>query len=302
MPDFLPRQPIPPPSARAGVLHRSPRAQRGFSLIELVIVIVIMGVLSAIVGIFIVQPVQGYLGTVARVELVNATDNALRRVGRDLRIALPNSVRVAASGLTLELIPTTAGGRYFQDDATPAAQRLSFGVADADGFGVMGAGVSLRSGQNLVFYNLGEGIIESDAYAATNTLTSNRRPYTGATGAAVTTIATGSWAALPVAARSAPFRFQVIDPPVSYHCDLATGTLTRFVNYGFNAGQASPPVGGSSAILVTGVTACRFSYDASVVAVRAGLVGLALTLSATLPGSGAETVSLYHSVHVDNLP
>jgi MSHA biogenesis protein MshO len=277
-------------------------AQRGFSLIELVIVIVIMGVLSAIVGIFIVQPVQGYLGTVARVELVNATDNALRRIGRDLRIALPNSVRVAASGLTLELIPTTAGGRYYQDDATASAQRLDFGMADADGFGVMSPGVSLRNGQDLVFYNLGEGITESDAYAATNTVTSNRRPYAGATGAAVTTIATAAWAALPVAARSTPFRFQVVDPPVSYHCDLATGTLTRFINYGFNAGQVSPPVGGSSAILATGVAACRFSYEASAVAARAGLVSMALTLFATLPGSGAETVSLYHSVHVDNLP
>ncbi|MEO8119412.1 MAG: prepilin-type N-terminal cleavage/methylation domain-containing protein [Rhodoferax sp.] len=295
MPRFLPRQSV---TRNAGALHRFNRAQCGFSLIELIIVIVIMGVLSAIVGVFIVQPVQGYLGTVARVELVNATDNALRRIGRDLRIALPNSVRVAAGGLTLELIPTTAGGRYFQDDATATAQRLDFGVADADGFNVMSPAVSMVAGQNLVFYNLGEGIIESDVYAAANTVTSNRRPYIGATNAAVTTIATGTWAALPVAARSAPFRFQVVDLPVSYHCDLAAQTLTRFVNYGFNAAQVSPPVGGASAIVATGVTACRFSYDATAIAARAGLVSMALTLLS----SGAEAVSLSHSVHVDNLP
>jgi MSHA biogenesis protein MshO len=278
------------------------RTQHGFTMAELVIVIVILGVLSAIVGSFIVRPVQGYLSTVARVELVDATDNALRRIGRDLRIALPNSVRVAATGLTLELIPTTAGGRYFQDDAAPSAQRLSFGGLDTDGFDVMGPGVSLHSSQDLVFYNLGEGAIESDAYAASNTVTSNRRPYTGVTSAAVTSIATSTWAALPVAARATPFRFQAVDPPVSYHCDLGAGTLTRFINYGFNASQISPPTGGSSAILAAGVTDCRFSYDANAVAARAGLVSMALTLSATTPGSGAETVSLYHSVHVDNLP
>ncbi len=282
--------------------HTLRAAERGFSLVELIVVIVIMGVLAAVVAVFIVRPVQGYLGTVARTELVNATDNALRRIGRDLHTALPNSVRVAASGLTLELIPVTAGGRYYQDDATPTAQRLSFGLADADGFDLMSPALSLRNGQDLVFYNLGEGIIESDAYAPANTATSNRRPYVDATAAAVTHISTGTWAALPVAARAPPYRFQAVDPPVSYHCDLAAGTLTRVVNYGFNASLASPPVGGTSAILATGVTACRFSYEASAVASRAGLVGMALTLSTNVAGTGAETVSLYHSVHVDNLP
>ena len=278
------------------------QTQRGFTLIETIMVIVIMGILVAIVSIFIVQPVQGYLATVARVELVNATDNALRRISRDLRIALPNSVRVGGSGLTLELIPTTAGGRYFQDNATASTQRLDFGIADADGFNVMGSGVSLRNGQDLVFYNLGEGITESDAYAATNTVTSNRRSYAGATGTSITSIATTAWAALPVAARAPPYRFQAIDSPVTYHCDLAAKTLTRVSGYGFNAALASPPSGGSSAVLATGVTACGFSYEANAVASRAGLVSLALTLSAAVPSGGSESVSLHHSVHVDNLP
>ncbi len=278
------------------------QAHRGFTLIETIMVIVIMGILVAIVSVFIVPPVQGYLATVARVELVNATDNALRRIARDLHIALPNSVRVAASGLTLELVPTTAGGRYFQDNATVSAQRLDFGSADSDGFNLMGPGVSLRNGQDLVFYNLGEGITESDAYAPTNTFTSNRRPYAGATSALVTSIATSAWAALPVAARAPPYRFQAVDPPVTYHCDLAAKTLTRVSGYGFNAALVSPPSAGNSAVLATGVTACSFSYEANAVASRAGLVSMALTLSAEVVASGAESVSLHHSVHVDNLP
>lgn len=278
------------------------QAQRGFTLIETIMVIVIMGILVAIVSVFIVPPVQGYLATVARVELVNATDNALRRIARDLHIALPNSVRVTASGLTLELVPTTAGGRYFQDNATVSAQRLDFGSADSDGFNLMGPGVSLRNGQDLVFYNLGEGITESDAYAPTNTFTSNRRPYAGATNALVTSIATSAWAALPVAARAPPYRFQAVDPPVTYHCDLAAKTLTRVSGYGFNAALVSPPSAGNSAVLATGVTACSFSYEANAVASRAGLVSMALTLSAAVVASGAESVSLHHSVHVDNLP
>ena len=56
-----------------------------------------------------------------------------------------------------------------------------------------------------------------------------------------------------------------------------------------------------SAVLASGVSACRFSYDASVVASRAGLVQLQLTL-ATTTSAGTERVALYHAVHVDNLP
>ncbi len=281
---------------------RKSTSQRGFTLVETIIVVVLLGIVAAIVSTFIVMPVRGYLDTVARVELVDATDNALRRIGRDLRIALPNSVRVSANGLTLELIPTTAGGRYYQADSTTGSQRLTFGAADTDGFSVMSPGVALTSGQDLVFYNLGDGAVESDAYAPVNTAVSNRRSYAGATGPVTGVIATGSWAALPVAARSPPYRFQAVGQPVTYHCDLAAATMRRYTGYGFNPTQVAPPTGGVNAVLATGVTACAFSYESKVVASRSGLVGLGLTLTATSAMGGPESVSLYHSIHVDNLP
>jgi MSHA biogenesis protein MshO len=274
--------------------------KQGFTLIESVIVIAITGVLAAVVSMFIVSPVQAYLSTAARATLVDQADLSLRRIGRDLRIALPNSVRVSGSGLALELVPTISGARY----STDGAGALGFGVLDT-GFAIVGPALSLaRNPQDLVFYNLGTGITGSDAYAPNTTLldqaSSNRRSSLTAAGSA-TSIVISSLAGLPTAALSAPHRVLAVDPPVTYRCDLTAGTLTRFQGYGWQATQPDPPAGGTSAVLATGVAACRFSADGTLVAARAALVNLRLTLAASA-GTGTESVTLQHAVYVDNLP
>lgn len=279
-------------------MRRSDSPSLGFTLVEMVIVIAIVGIVAAIVARFIVAPVQGYLGTQARAAVADQADLALRRIGRDLRIALPNSTRVSATGLSLELIPTTGAARY----ATEGASRLQFGTL-ASSFDLVGPPLMLGASQQLVFYNLGSGIVGSDAYAdnasALAQATSNRRTATNVAGAA-STITLSTLAGLPVAAAAPPYRVFAVDAPVTYRCDLTAGTLTRHAGYGFVAAQPEPPAGGSPAVLATGVTACRFSYDDAVVASRAALVNLALTLQTT--SGSAETVSLHHAVHIDNVP
>ena len=280
-------------------MPRCSRRSQGFTLIETVMVIAITGVLAAVVAKFIVQPVQAYLATSARAGLVDSADLALRRIGRDLRIALPNSVRVNASGLALELIPTTGGARY----ATEGSGALQPGVIDTT-FDLVGPPLTLTSASQLVFYNLGSGITGSDAYApngtATEQATANRRSTTNAAGAA-STITLDALAALPAAALAPPYRVLAITSPVSYRCDLGAGTLTRHQSYGFQAAQPDPPANGTTAVLATGVTGCTFSVEGSLVAARAALVNLRLTL-ATATSAGAESVTLHHASFVNNLP
>jgi MSHA biogenesis protein MshO len=277
--------------------HSERRHSPGFTLIEAVTVIAITGVLAAVVSQFIVRPVQGYLGTVARAGLVDQADLALRRVGRDLRSALPNSVRVNASGTAVELIPTTAAARY----ATEGAGALEFGVVDTS-FTPVGLPLVLSGSQDLVFYNLGPNITGSDAYAVNNTTgaaaDSNRR--TGSVGPGGV-INLSSSAGLPVGAFAPPYRVTAVTQPVSYRCDTAAGTLTRHQNYGFQATQPDPPSGGSSSVVATGVNDCRFSVEGTLVAARAALVTLRLGL-ATTTSAGTETVAMHHAVFVNNLP
>ena len=274
--------------------------KRGFTLIESVIVIAITGVLAAIVSMFIVSPVQAYLSTAARATLVDQADLSLRRIGRDLRIALPHSVRVNGTGLTLELVPTTGGARY----STEGAGALDFGVVDT-AFTIVGPALTLTSSpQDLVFYNLGPGITGSDAYAANTTAleqaTSNRRSSSTAAGSA-SSITINSAAGLPPVAFNAPYRVLAVETPVTYRCDLAAGTLTRVQGYGWQAAQPDPPSSGTRAVMATGVTDCRFGADGTLVAARAALVNLRLTLTASA-GTGTESVTLQHAVYADNLP
>lgn len=273
--------------------------RRGFTLIEAIVVIVITGVISVVVGRFIVLPVQAYLATAARAALVDQADLALRRVGRDLRGALPGSVRVSGSGLALEFIPTSGGARY----ATTGSGALQFGVLDT-AFDLLGPPLVLGNAQQLVFYNLGPGVTGSDAYAANGSAleqaTSNRRTASNGAGSA-TSITLASLAPLPVAAFAPPHRVVAIGSPVSWRCDLGSGRLLRHQGYGFQASQPDPPSGGSSAVVATGVTACRFSANGTLAAARAALVSLQLTL-ATTTSAGSESVRLHHAIYVDNLP
>lgn len=262
-------------------------------------VIVLTGIVIAIVGRFMVGPIQGYLSLGARSVLTDTADGALRRIGRELRAALPNSVRVSSDGLNLEFIPATGAARY----TTAGSDPLDFANIDTS-FALVGPPLTVSAAQTLVFYNLGPGVTGADAYADNSTAsaqaTSNRRSATNAAGS-TSSLSISSLAPLPPNSQAAPYRVFAVSPPVSYRCDLTAGTLTRLTGYGFLASQPSPPTGGSSALVAGGVTACRFSADGTVIATRAGLVQLALTLS-TATVYGTESVSLHHAVHVDNLP
>ena len=104
------------------------RRSRGFTLLEAIAVIVITGIIAAVVAVFMQKPVQGYFSSTARLAMADTADTALRRIARDVRLALPNTVRVDASGMFLEFIPIKTGGRYLDNDAcfvSPGCTSLS---------------------------------------------------------------------------------------------------------------------------------------------------------------------------------
>lgn len=297
-------KPLPSLSSAAG------KNSRGFTLAEMVIVIVITGIIGAVVAVFIRAPVQGYVDTVARAELADEADTAVRRMSRDLRLALPNSIRVTTSGtppnttVFLELLLTRTGGRYLdEEDGVAGGDILDFSNAADTSFRMVGplpAGASqqIQVGDQLVIYNLGQG--QADAYC-TGASCNNRAAITGINaGARTITLAANPFALqTPVILRSPGHRFQVVSTPVTYACNATAGTLTRYSGYAISATQpvAEPVAGAIRGLLGNGITACTFNY-AALANVRSALAGITLAMQRT----GSGTVTLFHQVHVDNTP
>lgn len=269
-----------------------PRAARGFTLLEMIVVIVITGIIAAMVAVFIRKPVEGYFDTARRAQLTDIADTALRRMARDVRLALPNTLRVTDGDKTVEFLLTRTGGRYRAEPKSDGTgDILDFSTADAS-FDVIGPQVAMQAGDRIAVYNLGPNVPGANAYAGDTLAT-----YTGAAGTQTN---------LAIAPRQFPLaspgnRFQVVEGPVSYACDLSTGTLWRYWGYAIQLAQPGAAVlpglsGVQAARLATQVTGCSFRYLEGVTE-RSGMLELVLTLT-----DGGESVTLYHTVHVDNEP
>ena len=99
----------------------------------MIVVMVITGILAGMMAIFIRSPIQAYVDSVARAEITDVADLTLRRLSRDLRLALPNSVRITTDGSRtyLELLLTKTGGRYLaEEDGLGLNGVLSFSSAN----------------------------------------------------------------------------------------------------------------------------------------------------------------------------
>jgi MSHA biogenesis protein MshO len=88
--------------------------RRGFTLVELILVLLLVGILSAVGIVFVRPAVEGFVAQRARSELQGAAEAALQVLQRDVRRAVPNSLRTPG-GACFELMPSVAGGRYRRD-------------------------------------------------------------------------------------------------------------------------------------------------------------------------------------------
>jgi len=254
----------------------------GFTLIEMIMTMVILGIVAGVVAIFISRPIEGYIDTANRAELTDMADMALKRMALEIRTAVPNTVRVAADNSWVEFIPARGGGRYCTDTDSCTNPLTHFGTGSAATvtFDVLGPLPAVSTNDQIIIYNTGQTGLS--AYGDDNcarvtattasSLTYNDTPF-------------------PHASPSSRFFIAPASGPIRFSC---SGGQLRRINGSAAFCGTTPP--SSSALLVRATTLdCRFQYNQ--VSAANGLLTLSLTV-----GNAGGAVTLMNQLHVDNLP
>jgi MSHA biogenesis protein MshO len=288
---------------------------RGFTLVELVVVIALGAIMATTLVVFFRPALEAYLATRSRAHLADQADTALRRMVREVRSAVPNSIRTPSSQC-FEFVPTTMGGRLRRaadtvNDAGPGCSPAADCSAPLDPsratttVDVLSASPTTPAvGDYLVVGNQNAG----DVHAGTNR---------AAISAVSTPRGTDGRLRLSMAATQFPLgydgaRFVVVpasQQAVFYVCSGADGTLdanghgkgtlARVSGYGFNAAHptACPSVAGAD-VVATRVRSCQFVHDPNHGAtLQNGFVWLQLELA-----EHGESTHLAVGAHVSNVP
>jgi MSHA biogenesis protein MshO len=311
-----------------------PNVHRGFTLVELILVITITGIIAGMVSVFIRRPVESYFDSVRRAGLTDLSDTVARLVARDVNLALPNSLRNPTDNDTscLEFIPTKSGARYrASPDSSGVGDALDFTTIDGS-FDILGLNSDWPSTNQ---------IADGDIVVVLNTESCDTTGCTGNAyrGSNAIKVATGGVTASAVAGSSrinlvdavtgAPFqrkqlpnpspyyRFQVIpsdEHVVAYVCRGTPGidasgnggqTLYRY-HRTLTSAWSRPNTcgdmwaGATESTLATGISSCTLRYEPPGSSTGLGNNGiLAFALEIT---EANESVRLYQQIQVNNSP
>jgi MSHA biogenesis protein MshO len=303
--------------------RRCRNPQRGFTLVELVMVIALAGAVAVMISGALSRPLEGFVAQSRRAELVDLAAGALNRMARDIRLAVPNSVRINPSNNAIEMFNVLDAGRYrpnrvggaglsFASGTGPSCT-ASFvalpapGQGNCSAFQALNTAVTVAGARWLVVYNIGAetggvatpgaNVWATPVAGVASVISPDGSTFAASAVAGSETLLsmTPPGGSFNFAFASPQRRFYLSDQIIGYRCDAAGNQLIRF-----SRTARAPTFAGTNAaaeaVQATHVTGCSMTYAAGS-SVRAGLVTLRLQL--TLEG---ESIELFQQVHVDNAP
>jgi len=294
------------------------RLQPGFTLIELIVVMVVAGILAGILATFMTPAISNYFAGARRAQLSDSANGAMRLMSRDVRVSIPMSVRILAAPVgsnnqCLGMVPTSAGGRFraapdVDWDATATPANASQSVQP--GFSVQVFDVFTP----LTAPAVGDWVLIGNQSAQDVYNAANHGQYAGGAASNLPDPRLGQArialnAAMPVPAGYDGNRFFIVPATqgvVAYVCDqpgvdakgTGTGTLYRVAGLGFNDPATCPAVNNAMPIVATHVSACTFRYDPNPGATQeSGYAEVDITVR-----EQDEFVRLNFGAHVENVP
>ncbi len=289
----------------------------GFTLVELIVVMVVIGVLAGTVTVYFGPAIQSYLDTQRRANLTDLADGAVRTMSRDIRSAVANSINVPGAAC-FELVPTSAGGRYrtasdtVYDAANPGnptrwVNPVAPTTTQFDVLAITPQNTVPAVGDFVVINNQVSTDVYTNPASPSRTVISAVQALNAADqiGAYRLTVA-----ALSIDPAYNNARFSIVpaaQQAVFYACNNAgvdasgngTGTLYRFSGYGFSINNTCPVPSANTPIVATNVESCTFTYDpnAGTAGLNTGYMQIQLRLT-----QNNQSVQILVGTHTDNTP
>lgn len=294
-------------------------SQSGFTLVELVMVIVVGAIVAATVSSFIKPTIDAYVNTRLRADMSDQADTSLRRMLRDVRRAVPNSLRVPSSQC-FQLVPVVSGARYRMG---PDAVNDS-GTCTAQSGGASCSAWVDPSQATTIFDTL--SVMSTTPSVGDWVVINNQNGndvYAGANRSAIASVATPAanqgYLRIGISSLQVPNgytfgRFQTVsnaEQTVTYICSGADGTLNakgdgkgtlyRLIQSFASAGSAYPsscPSTSGATVLASFVKSCSFVYDPNQGQTQqSGFLWMDLEI-----GRNNESAHMAVGAHVMNVP
>jgi len=276
---------------------RMQTSKRGFTLVEMVTVILILGILVVGVSSFIIFGTRIFVESSSVDQVLSQSRFAVERMTRELRSALPNSVRLNSDSLTyqcVEFVPIEASTTYLTMPIIPAAA-ASTGIVILDN-----TASAIRVNQFAWIYPL----VDADVYSSARQKRAQIKtsPLTLANQVTLTFTASTRFAEA-----SPRQRIYFASSPVSYCFEKgASGNdlqIVRYAGYNFNTVQPNPATMGTGVLMAQSV-ANRLdnSNDLPLILTPSSLVNNAMVHLQPRFNVNGETFQYRHQVQVINVP
>ncbi|MGX5172399.1 prepilin-type N-terminal cleavage/methylation domain-containing protein [Aliikangiella sp. IMCC44653] len=260
----------------------------GFSLVELVIVIALSGILAISLAKLSSESVYGYIDGKDRIYNSQTAKWLSERLAREVREALPQSVRTNVSGNIhcVEFMDIVNASNYLNLPANGAIS--NFEAVEFDINYSAGLLVAIMPVDTSSIYNV-TGTIAS--VSSINDLGSR--------------VQINLASPTDFSRRSPQNRFYLLSTPISFCLNDNNGEVTRYDNYAIAATQPTPPSGANSELIAHNISAngTVFNYQPGSLS-RASLLQMNFKLQNRNRNLTAnqESFEVFHEVHIRNVP
>lgn len=269
---------------------------QGFTLVEMVTVILILGILVVGVSSFIIFGTRIFVESSSVDQVLSQSRFAIERMTRELRSALPNSVRLNGNNLTyqcVEFVPIKASTTYLAMPIAPSAAALTGSVI------LDNVASKIAVNQYVWIYPL----TDSDVY----NIARQKRAQINSISTAANQVTLTFTANARFAEASPRQRIYFASAPVSYCFEKASSSneliLKRYTGYGLTASQPVPADMGSGVLMAQGIAnALTNSADLPLILTPSSLVNNAMVHLQPRFNVNGETFQYRHQVQVINVP